>query len=281
MIITAEQSAGQNSAYRRQIEGRSGNGAPFSFSAVQIEEGVSRRAKKAIAAPVHSIEQQAEAALGWLERHGSARNREGMARYAIRSEHILGVSVADIRAFAKQLGLNHELALTLWKAGIYEARMLAVFVAEPTRVTPALMDRWASDFDNWSICDTACIHLFDRTPHAFAKIAEWSDARPEFVRRAAFALLASVAGHDKTTGDESFLRGLELVELAADDERNFVKKAVSWALRRTGQRNRALHAAAEDVARRLAASTDRTRRWIGKDALRDLRSATTMRRLDR
>ena len=172
-----------------------------------------------------------------------------------------------------------QLATALWKAGVYEARLLAVFVAEPERVTPALMNRWARDFDNWAICDTACIHLFDRTPHAFAKVAEWSDAPAEFVRRAAFALLASVAGHDKTAGDEPFLRGLRLVESAAGDERNFVKKAVSWALRRTGQRNRALHAAALEVARRLAASKERTPRWIGKDALRDLTSATTMRRL--
>ena len=228
-----------------------------------------------------SVDEAARAALAWLGRRGSKRNRDGMARYAIRSAHILGVSVADIRAYAKRLGGDHELALALWKTGIYEARVLAVFVAEPERVTPALMDRWARDFDNWAICDTACIHLFDRTPYAFAKVAQWSDARAEFVRRAAFALLASVAGHDKTTGDEAFLRGLTLVELAAGDERNFVKKAVSWALRRTGQRNGALHAAAEDVARRLAASADRTRRWIGKDALRDLRSATTMRRLKR
>ena len=282
MIITVASAAGQNSAYRRQIEGRLGNGASFSFSSDQIEEGMSSsRPSKASAASLHLIEDNAQAALAWLKRRGSKRNRDGMARYAIRSEHILGVSVADMRAYAKQLGRNHQLAIALWKTGIYEARMLAVFVAEPDDVTPALMDRWARDFDNWSICDTACIHVFDRTPHAFAKIGEWSDARAEFVKRAAFALLASVAGHDKTTGDEPFLRGLELVEVAAGDERNFVKKAVSWALRRIGQRNRALHAAAEEVARRLAASADRTRRWIGMDALRDLTSATTMRRLDR
>ncbi len=228
-----------------------------------------------------SVDEAVRASLVWLERHGSARIRDGLARYAIRSEHVLGVSVADIRAYAKQLGPNHQLAIALWKTGVYEARMLAVFVAEPARVTPTLMDRWARDFDNWAICDSACFHLFDRTPHAFVKVAQWSDAPAEFVRRAAFALLASVAGHDKTTGDEPFLRGLHLVEHAASDERNFVKKAVSWALRRTGQRDRALHAAALEVAQRLAASTDRTSRWIGKDALRDLASATTMRRLKR
>ncbi len=248
---------------------------------MQIEEGVSSgRPHKAIA-PDLLTAGQVQAALAWLESHGTAHNRDGMARYAIRSEHILGVSVADIRAYAKQLGPNHQLALALWETGVYEARMLAVFVAEPERVTAALMDRWARDFDNWAICDSACFHLFDRTPHAFAKVAEWSNASAEFVRRAAFALLASVAGHDKTTGNEPFLRGLGLVERAASDDRNFVKKAVSWALRRTGQRNRALHAAAVEVAQRLAASADRTPRWIGKHALRGLTSATTMRRLKR
>ncbi|CAN5589027.1 DNA alkylation repair protein [soil metagenome] len=218
-------------------------------------------------------------AVAWLERRGSQRNREGMARYGIRSEHVLGVLVGDLRTFAKQLGRDHALSLALWKTGIYEARMLAAFVAEPERVTPALMNRWARDFDNWAICDTVCFHLFDRTPHVFAKVTEWSDAQEEFIRRAAFALLASFAGHDKSTADEPFLRGLRLVERAASDERNFVKKAVSWALRRIGQRNQALHAAALEVAQRLAASPEKTRRWIGKDALRDLTSATTKRRL--
>ncbi|MBA3387034.1 MAG: DNA alkylation repair protein [Chthoniobacterales bacterium] len=226
---------------------------------------------------VRPIDEEVRAAVAWLERRGSKRNREGMARYAIRSKCILGVSVADLRGYAKELGRNHRLALALWKTGIYEARMLAAFVAEPERVTPALMDRWARDFDNWAICDTVCFHLFDRTPHAFAKVTEWIDAHGEFVRRAAFALLASVAGHDKTTGDQPFLRGLRLVKRAASDDRNFVKKAVSWALRRIGQRNRALHAAAMEVARSLAGSTERTPRWIGQDALRDLTSATTMR----
>lgn len=282
MIITVATATGQNSAYRRQIEGRFGNEAPFSFSPDRLQGGVSSsRPGKTIAATAHSSEQQVQAALAWLQSHGSKRNRDGLARYAIYSEHILGVSVADIRAYAKQLGPNHQLALALWKTGIYEVRMLAVFVAEPERVTPTLMDRRARDFDNWAICDSACFHLFDRTPHAFAKVAEWSDAPAEFVRRAAFALLASVAGHAKTTGDEPFLRQLRLVERAASDDRNFVKKAVSWALRRVGQRNRTLHAAALDVAQRLAASNERTPRWIGRDALRDLTGATTMRRLKR
>jgi 3-methyladenine DNA glycosylase AlkD len=132
------------------------------------------------------------------------------------------------------------------------------------------MDHWCRDFDNWAICDTVCFQLFDRTPHAWAKVAQWHDKRAEFVKRAAFALIASLAGHDKQAGDEPFLEGLRLVERAASDERNFVKKGVSWALRGTGRRNAPLHAAAMAVARRLAESADAAARWVGRDALRDL-----------
>ena len=157
--------------------------------------------------------------------------------------------------------------------------MLTAFVAEPARVTPAQMDRWCRDFDNWAICDTLCFHLFDRTPHAWAKVAQWSDKREEFVKRAAFALLASLAGHDKHSGDEAFAQCLPLVERAATDERNFVKKGVSWALRGVGRRSPPLHAAAVAVARRLADSPEAAARWVGKDALRDLTSPAVTRRL--
>ena len=157
--------------------------------------------------------------------------------------------------------------------------MLAVFVAEPARVTPALMDRWARDFDNWAICDHACFHLFDRTPHAWRKIAQWSKSREEFVKRAAFALLASVALHDKQAPDAPFLKALPLVERGATDERNFVKKGVSWALRGVGRRNAAVHGPSVAVARRLAASESPAARWVGRDALRELTSAAVVKRL--
>ncbi len=157
--------------------------------------------------------------------------------------------------------------------------MLSSFVDEPARVTPAQMDRWCRDFDNWAICDTVCFHLFDRTPHAWAKVAQWSGRREEFVKRAAFALLASLAGHDKSAGDVPFVESLLLIERAADDERNFVKKGVSWALRRIGRRNAALNAAAATVARRLADSPQAAARWVEKDALRELTSPAVVRRL--
>jgi 3-methyladenine DNA glycosylase AlkD len=220
-----------------------------------------------------------DAALASLKRLGTKRNRDGMARYAIYSEKIFGVSVANIRNLARQFGRNHELALALWETGWYEARMLAAFVDEPARVTSAQMDRWARDFDNWAICDTVCFHLFDRTPHAFSKVAQWSRRRDEFVRRAAFALLASLGAHDKTAADAQFARCLPLIERAAADERNFVKKGVSWALRVIGRRSVALHAKAVALARRLIASEESAARWVGRDALRELTSAAVMRRL--
>jgi 3-methyladenine DNA glycosylase AlkD len=137
-------------------------------------------------------------------------------------------------------------------------------------VTPTQMDRWCRDFDNWGICDTLCFKLFDQTPHAWAKVDAWADKRNEFEKRAAFALLASLAGHDKTATDEMFIARLPLVERAASDDRNFVKKGVNWALRRVGGRSPALRAAAVKVAERLAASPEPAARWVGKDALREL-----------
>jgi len=222
---------------------------------------------------------QVKEALIWLERKGTKKNRDGMARYAIVAPKAFGVSVADIRQLGKKLGRDHELAAALWATGWYEARMLTAFVAEPDRVTPAQMDRWARGFDNWAICDTLCFHLFDRTPHAWRKIEQWSAKREEFVKRAAFALLASVALHDKKEADAPFVRSLELIENGAGDDRNFVKKAVSWALRAVGRRNNTLNAGAVALAKRLAESSERAPRWVGKDALRELTGPVVRRQL--
>ncbi len=205
--------------------------------------------------------------------------RDGMARYGLPSDNALGVSMTNMKVLGKRLGKNHELAAALWDTGVYEARMMTSFVDEPARVTSAQMDRWYRDFDNWGICDTVCFHLFDRTPHAWHKVAKWHAQREEFVKRAAFALLASLALHDKTADDALFLESLTLVERAATDARNFVKKGVSWALRAVGRRNPALDAAAVTVARRLADSTQAAPRWVGKDALRELTSAAVIRQL--
>jgi 3-methyladenine DNA glycosylase AlkD len=226
-----------------------------------------------------SLPEQVEAVITWLKRRGTKRNRDGIARYGITSANVQGVSVADIRALGKKLGRNHALALALWQTGVYEARMLAAFVADSARITSAEMDRWCRDFDSWAICDTVCFHLFDRTSRAFTKVVQWSDKRAEFEKRAAFALLASLALHDKKTGDEPFLKSLPLIERVAADDRNFVKKGVSWALRGVGRRNRELNAAAVKLARRLAASSQSAPRWIGKDALKELTSPKMKLRL--
>ena len=219
-------------------------------------------------------------ALAWLERRGSKRVRDDMRFcYGITAPKAYGVPVGTIQQLGKQLGRDHDLALALWGTGWYEARMLCAFMDQPERVTPAQMDRWARDFDNWGICDTVCFHLFDRTPHAWKKVGPWSRRREEFVKRAAFALLAGLALHDKQADDEAFLEGLSLVERAAGDERNFVKKGVSWALRVIGRRNRALNVACLETARRLAGSDQPAAQWIGRLAVKELASPAVRRKL--
>jgi len=231
---------------------------------------------------VTKADEQVREVLMWLERRGTKRIREDMLnRYGIRTPKAYGVSVGTIQQLAKRLGHDHDLALRLWDTGWYEARLLTAFIDEPERVTAAQMDRWARDFDNWGIVDTLCFKLFDRTPHAWRKVDQWGKRREEFVKRGAFALLASLALHDKQASNEPFVRSLRLIEAAASDDRNFVKKGVSWALRAVGRRNRELHAAALDLASRLAESPGPASRWIGKDALKDLNGATARKQLSK
>ena len=230
-------------------------------------------AEQATAGDARPVEDRVREILAWLERRGTKKNREGMARYAIVAEKVFGVSVADLQRLAKEYARDHDLALALWDTGWYEARMLAAFVDEPERVTAAQMDRWARDFDNWAICDHHCFHLFDRTPHAWRKVEQWSGRREEFVKRAAFALLASLALHDKRAPDAPYAKALALVEREAGDARNFVKKGVSWALRSIGRRGPELHAASMELATRLAKSEEPAVRWVGRDARRDLAKA--------
>src|SRR5689334_15147233 len=178
------------------------------------------------------------AVLAQLKKKGSKTGVAGMARYGIvvKNGKVFGCSVGAIRDIAKPHRKDHALANALWKTGWYEARMMTAFVADPAKVTPAEMERWTKEFDNWAICDTLCFHLYDKTPHAWPKINAWAKRKEEFVRRASFALLASVALHDKKASDAPFVKSLSLIETYATDERNFVKKAVSWALRGIGKR---------------------------------------------
>ncbi len=205
-----------------------------------------------------------------LECNASKQFRTDLSsRYGIvTKDKTLGTPMAKIKAIARPLGKSHALAEALWRTRVYEARILASMVDEPDRVTPAQMDRWARSFDNWGVCDTVCFNLFDRSPHAFTRIEKWAAADDEFVKRAAFALLACMALH-KRGEDADFLKAMPLVERGAIDDRNFVKKGVSWALRSIGGRKSPrLRAAARALARRLAASDDRAARWVGRDAVR-------------
>jgi 3-methyladenine DNA glycosylase AlkD len=208
--------------------------------------------------------------LEWLRKNGTRRYKDGLARYGIITTKAFGVPVGAMLKFAKRHGKDHRLAAELWKSGWYESRMLAAMIDDPKQVTRRQMNAWVKDFDNWGICDTVCWHLFDYTPFAWESLRRWSTSREEFVKRAAFAMMAGQAGHNKTATDAQFLALLPLIEKGARDDRNFVKKAVSWALRRIGGRSLALNDAAQALAKRLAASDQASCRWVGKDALRDV-----------
>lgn len=210
----------------------------------------------------------AQAVLAALEAEGSAQVRDAMGpRFGIvTADHVLGVPMARIQAVAKPLGKDHGLAAAMWASRVYEGRMIAFLIDDPAQVTRAQMDTWRAEFDNWAVTDTACFKLFDKVEGAAAMVEPWTRLNDEMGRRAGFALLACLALHGRP-GD--FTRGLELIDGAASDERNFVKKGANWALRAIGgKKDPALRAAARALAAKLAASGDRAARWNGKDALR-------------
>lgn len=238
-------------------------------------------AKARAAKPANTSAADVNMAIDWLTSHATKATLNGMARYAIPSDHAFGVAMRDIQSLAKQLGRNHKLAGELWATGWYEARMLCAYVDDPASVTPKQMDQWCRDFDNWAICDTVCFALFDRTPHAWSKVEQWARREEEFVKRAAFALLWGLCAHDDDATDDQYANALPLVERAASDDRNFVKKSVNMALRSIGKCSRDLNAAAVAVAKRLAASSDSSPRWVGKHALRELTSPAVKERLAR
>jgi 3-methyladenine DNA glycosylase AlkD len=206
--------------------------------------------------------------LAALNAQANPVNVAGMARFGIRPAKPLGISVTTLRSMAKKTR-NHALAQQLWATGVHEARLLACFVDDPAQVTPEQMDCWAADFDSWDICDQACTSLFDRTPHAWTKALEWPAREEEFVRRAAFALMAGLPRHDRISPDERFLPFLPVIRQYATDPRNFVKKAVNWALREIGKRSPALMQAAWAEAREILTIDSPTARWIARDAIRE------------
>jgi len=199
-------------------------------------------------------------------------NVAGMARFGISSQGTLGVPVVEIRKLARRAGRDHALALELWQSGIHEARILATIVDQPEFLTRRQMHSWARDFDSWDVCDQACMNLFWRSPDAWAMVMKWSRARPEFVRRAAFSLIASLANKQKDAPGEVWSLAFGLIEEAATDERNFVRKAVNWALRGIGKRSPLLRREAITVAKRIREMDSKAARWIAADALRELNS---------
>jgi 3-methyladenine DNA glycosylase AlkD len=233
--------------------------------------GAARRAAAAYDAVMKTVvAARAAAAVRRLEAESSAAHREGIVRYGIAAPKILGVPMEKIQALGKELGRDQELASALWDTGVYEARLLAAYVGDPARLSVREAERWIGDFDNWAVCDTHCFVLFDRTPFAYEAAIRWCGRKPEFERRAGFGLIASLAGHDRLAADEAFFPFLAECEKAADDGRNFVKKGVSWALRRMGGRSLPLLDACTALATKLAASENAVRRWVGKDVLRDI-----------
>ncbi len=209
--------------------------------------------------------------LARLQKDANPKNVEGMARFGISAKNTLGIPIPVLRSLAKEIGKSHTLAQDLWKSGIHEARILAAFVDEPTEVTEQQMDAWIKDFDSWDVCDQVCANLFDRTRFAFAKAAQWVGHEQEFERRAGFALMAALAWHDKAATDTQFEPFFVLINKYATDERNFVKKAVNWALRQIGKRNASLHPKAIACALEIEKLDSKSARWIAKDALRELR----------
>jgi 3-methyladenine DNA glycosylase AlkD len=206
---------------------------------------------------------------------------KGMDRFGIQTNRALGLSVPALRSMAKKLGKDHSLAMGLWKSGIHEARILAAMVDEPRNVTEAQMEAWATDFDSWDVCDGCCGTLFDKTPFAYKKALEWSTRKEEYVKRAAFALMAELAVHDKEASDSKFSQFFPAIEREATDERNFVRKAVNWALRQIGKRNPRLNRDALRTAKRIGKNRSRGARWVAADAIRELSSRPVQKRLRR
>ncbi len=213
-----------------------------------------------------------------LRRLGKAKNVAGMVRFGINPSGTLGISIADLRKMARDLGIDHALAQRLWASGIHEARILASFIDDPRLVTPAQMDHWVAAIDSWDVCDQVC-GLFEQTHWARAKITAWAGDNHEFVKRAAFAMIAGLAVHDKVLPNRVFEGFLRLIQRAARDDRNFVRKGVNWALRSIGKRNRVLNRRAVAVAQALRRLDSPSARWIGADALRELTSKKVADRL--
>jgi 3-methyladenine DNA glycosylase AlkD len=221
---------------------------------------------------------ESKAIIQQLRAQANPANVSGMARYGIKGGEMLGISMYALRDMAKTIPKNHALALELWASGIHEARILAGLVEEPDKVTEAQLERWVADFDSWDIVDQLS-EMIAKTPYVLPKIHQWSAREEEFVRRAAFSLIAEVSFYHKKMADAEFEQFFPLIITAATDERNFVKKAVNWALRNIGKRNKVLNKRAIEVAKKIQKLDSKSARWIAADAIRELTGETVQARL--
>lgn len=206
---------------------------------------------------------------------------KGMSRFGINLANNLGISVYLLRKLGKQIGVNHELSLQLWDSGIHDARLLACFIGDSLQMSGQQMDAWAYDFDSWDICDQVCTSLFDKSPLAWNKVFEWSQSDQEFVKRGAFSLLAGLAVHDHISGNNRFLDCAAIIKINVDDDRNYVKKAVSWALRNIGKRNLFLNKQMVKLSQEILKKDSVSARWIARDALQELRSDKVLKRIEK
>ena len=216
-----------------------------------------------------------------LQSKAQPEQLKGMAKYGMTVEQRLGVSVPDMRKLAKEIGRDHKLALDLWRTGIAEAKIVAAMVGEPDKLTEEQMEDWVTGIDSWDVCDQVCMNLFEKNRLAWKKIVDWSEREDEFVKRTAFSLIACLAWHDKKASDDKFIEVLPVIIRGATDERNFVKKAVSWALRNIGKRNLDLNKAAIDTAKEIKRLDSKAARWVASDTLRELESEAIRSRLKR
>ena len=206
---------------------------------------------------------------------------KGMAKYGMAVEQRLGVSIPDMRKLAKEIGRDHKLALDLWRTGIAEARIVAALVGDPDKLTEEQMENWVKGINSWDVCDQVCMNLFEKNRLAWKKIVDWSEREEEFVKRTAFSLIACLTSHDKKASDEKFIELFPVIIRGATDERNFVKKAVNWALRNIGKRNLNLNEAAINTAREIKRLDSKAARWVAADAIRELESDAIQSRLRR
>ena len=221
----------------------------------------------------------AQELLKTLRSKANSKSVEGMAKFGMTSANRLGISVPEMRKIAKENGKDHNVALELWDSQIPEAQIVAALIAEPEKLTEDQMEHWVKDINSWDVCDQVCLNLFDKSPLAWKKIQDWSEREEEFVKRTAFSLIACIAWHDKSLADKKLVELFPLIKRESTDERNFVKKAVNWALRHIGKKNQNLNKAAIKLAKEIKQLDSRSARWIANDAIRELESEKVQLRL--